>query len=346
MRELADWLTDLGVRSYRGGRWTAAGLSNLLQNPAYLGRVEFGKSSKSKYRQRNPGGKRIAKDKKDWTIIADAHDALIDQDLFDAVGEKLTRNRGNTGPRKVNGSFALKGMVKCNRCGAPMHGYVEKGVRKYLCGKYKQSAGACERLVVNEKELLREVLKQIREKWLDPLGDIGREQIRSAMRDILKEDDQTESVMKGQLQKIETELKRLDRRLADVSADMIPRIEKRLRAAEDDHAALLDRMKAKQAQPQTVELIESRIAAAIQWLDNLESLVESDYDARELNEALRTLVTEIRCEIDRRPVCEGAKKHTCELTGGMIHIRPSGLGLPFGDLLNHPKATWDKSPHE
>jgi alkylation response protein AidB-like acyl-CoA dehydrogenase len=31
---------------------------------------------------------------------------------------------------------------------------------------------------------------------------------------------------------------------------------------------------------------------------------------------------------------EGAKKHACELTGGIIHIRPSGLGLSFGDSLS------------
>ena len=63
-----------------------------------------------------------------WTVVKNAHEALVDQGTFDAVQAKIQRRRRRPGQgyrthTKGNGdAYLLTGLVYCQHCGRKMHG--------------------------------------------------------------------------------------------------------------------------------------------------------------------------------------------------------------------------------
>ncbi len=331
LREISDWLFSRGVLSSRGTKWTATGLSHLLRNPVYLGRVEYNKSSTSRHKQFNPNKNRIENEPKDWIVILDAHPWLVTQKQFDRVAEIMNGNRRRTGRKGKNGTFALKGLVKCGSCGHSMNGWADQKVsppvRKYLCSNYTLNGG-CERLNVNEDELLRKVLFVLKEQFFAPLGGAGRQEIREAMERQLTQHNAAQVVDDSQLQKLKSSLNQAQRRLAEVSQDMVRHVETRIRELETQIAAMEDRKRERDKTPKSIELVEQRIDDAMGWLDKLESIVDVDYDPALVGQLLAQFVTEIRVDVVRVPMKEGSRKHVSKLVGGAVHVRPDGI-LPL-----------------
>ena len=115
---------------------------------------------------------------------------------------------------------------------------------------------------------------------------------------------------------------------------MVKRIEAKIRDAESELALLRDQQKQQSSATASVDVIEERIGPAMGWIDQLEDLVDTDYDPNAVLEAVREFITEIRVDMERKPIREGGRKHVCTLLGGTIHVRPSGLSIPFTELLS------------
>lgn len=327
LRELTDWLDARGIRSARGGRWSVESLAKLLRNEHYLGRSTYGRSSSSKYQRSNPTGKRRKFDRDDWIVVPDTHEALVDQETFDTVQERLKSNRRNTGPKARNGTFALKGLVKCGACGSPMHGHVQRGVRKYLCYRYLQSAESCQRYVVNEREVLRQVLAVLREQvfeWL--FTEEALDRLRLRMREILQRPQQGTALVEGHLAKVQGQLEQARRRLCEVPADMIPHVSGRIRELETHEAKLADQLAgARQPVERQVDVVTKRVEAAMEWLPRIEALVDTDYDPATVRKMLAEFVTEIRCNVRRQRISETGWKHWSILEGGKVHFKLAGF---------------------
>src|SRR5262249_51100084 len=87
-------------------------------------------------------------------------------------------------PRESRGYALSGGLLRCGRCGAPMHGMTRvttyKGRRSeyrvYICDGYKTTVGKCRAYSVAENKILPTLLRVVNEHYLAPgrLDDLER----------------------------------------------------------------------------------------------------------------------------------------------------------------------------
>ncbi|EMI18684.1 TnpX site-specific recombinase, partial [Rhodopirellula maiorica SM1] len=113
---------DRGIISSRGKQWTGHGVVELLKNERYLGHMIYGQRCSSKYKTKdNPRGKVQVLPRDQWTIIRNTHPAIVSVQVFNAVQDRLKKNRSNTAPTSKN-RYALTGLIYCGACGHRMLG--------------------------------------------------------------------------------------------------------------------------------------------------------------------------------------------------------------------------------
>lgn len=161
MSTIADKLNAMGIPSPVNGNWAAEGLSTLLANVHYIGKVRWNYRATVK---RVEGGEvRISRPRtEDCLIYEGKQPAIIEQELWDAVQErrgKIPRNKKNT-----DGFNPLAGILYCE-CGRVMVGrpYKNKGVTfcepRFLCSKQRDCGNASCRM----SEVMDEVVKVLTE---------------------------------------------------------------------------------------------------------------------------------------------------------------------------------------
>ena len=134
---LALWLNSQGFRTRNTKRlqdgsgsenagprlFTTASVRNILHNPFYTGRV----------RHRDQ-------------LLPGAHEALVSQDVFDAVQVALRRNSGRSEtlhPRPER-EYLLKGLIRCAHCLMPMWAQTYNNGHRYYRQQYgSRGAGYC-----------------------------------------------------------------------------------------------------------------------------------------------------------------------------------------------------------
>jgi len=131
-------------------------------------------------------------------------------------------------------------------------------------------------------------------------------------------------IIKSQIRAIETKLAKMERRLVEVDADMVPKVSKQIREAEEELARLNDKVAEKETPAENqLSLAESRIDAAMGWLERLEEIAETEYDPKLVRDAIQQMVREIKVDMVREPM--GKRKHRSKLLGGVIHFRITGM---------------------
>jgi len=334
LRQLSRWLSDAGVSSPKGSRWTSTGLSMLLKNERYLGYMVYGQRTSSKYKTAgNPNGKMQMKPRDQWLIVQNTHPPIVTQQEFDAVQAAMTSNTAKTCPNP-GGATALSGLLKCGRCGRGMFADRFNGTASYTCYSYRERPGECKRYNVTEREALREILVQLRTQFFDKyLTDANVERIKSAMRDRLSGKRADAAVVEGHLQRNEAQLQQAKRRLIEVDADMVRHVTERIRELENSRDVLLSQVETmKQPADIQVGAVEQRITAAIDWLAKLEALVDTDYSGPLVNQMLRQFIDKVELVIERVQWGKTGKRHKCKLVGGTVFFRLNGLPSGFGSL--------------
>lgn len=94
--------------------WSAGTVIRILKNPIYTGVLIQGKETTPSYKVH----KRIAKDKSEWTVIEDSHEAIISEIDFDSVQKVLKCDTRRSPDDKAVGLFS--GMLFCGDCRATM----------------------------------------------------------------------------------------------------------------------------------------------------------------------------------------------------------------------------------
>ena len=119
-RQIAATLNENKIPSpseYAGGttvgQWSGERISEMLQNETYLGNMVQGRRVKVSYKSK----KSLRRKREDWIVVAQTHEAIIDQATFDAVS-RLLDSRRHTRNRTYD--FSLKGLVFCHECGHPL----------------------------------------------------------------------------------------------------------------------------------------------------------------------------------------------------------------------------------
>ena len=129
-KKLLDYLNNMGYRSKRGRCFGKNSLSSILTNEKYVGRYVF-----NKRKEKTIDGKRnhTLKPKEEWIVIEGGIPAIIDQNTFDLVQDKLSRNKRKSGSFKAKETYLLSGLIFCGECGEAMHG------NRHLDGRKKSN---------------------------------------------------------------------------------------------------------------------------------------------------------------------------------------------------------------
>lgn len=140
--------------------WSAGTVIRVLKNPIYTGVLVQGKETTPSYKVH----KRVTKDKDEWTVIEDSHEAIISKIDFDSVQKVLKCDTRRSPGGKAVGLFS--GMIFCGDCGASMvRKTVPAGEKKYvyyICSAHKQDKSCSPHRIRDNalEEIVLDSLKQ------------------------------------------------------------------------------------------------------------------------------------------------------------------------------------------
>ncbi len=138
MKELRDWLNKNGIRNKLGKPLNYNSIQHMLKNRRYIGEYQ--------YRD---------------ILVPDGIPAIVPQDLFDRVQEKIERNKKAPARHKAEDDYLLTTKLFCGYCGAYLCG--ESGKSRngtihhyYKCVSVKKKRTDCKK-------------KPVRKQWLEDL---------------------------------------------------------------------------------------------------------------------------------------------------------------------------------
>lgn len=127
-QSIATYLGRLGIKTAKGLKdWKAQTISRMIQNPVYVGQVRYRISQII-------NGKREVRPQKEWIIVSEAHEPLVNDLLWYDAQKKF--NSSLRAP-KVKLDFSpceLAGLIVCAKCGRKM-------IRQYCVQNYKKTNG-------------------------------------------------------------------------------------------------------------------------------------------------------------------------------------------------------------
>ena len=114
--------------SSKGGRWSEYTVGYILKNRAYVGDVVYNKRSKKERPYKAPEALGKTSDdiciindynkEEDWIIAENAHEPLIERELFNKIQTMISTKSRRKGIRSNTSLFA--GIAKCAKCGTGM----------------------------------------------------------------------------------------------------------------------------------------------------------------------------------------------------------------------------------
>lgn len=140
---IAKKLDELGIKPLRSDNWSPAAISDMLENPVYIGKIRW--NSKKTIKKISDGkivkSRPINRDKDDVILVDGMHEAIIDTELFQAAQER----RGNSPKIKrfteLQNPFA--GLLYCSTCGSAM------SYKKYK--NHSKANNMCEQMLCNRQ---------------------------------------------------------------------------------------------------------------------------------------------------------------------------------------------------
>jgi site-specific DNA recombinase len=133
MTEIRDWLNEHELKNTRGQKMTFNSVQHMLSNHRYIGEFRF----------------------RD-VVVPDGIPAIVPQDLFDRVQEKLAKNKKAPARHKAEDDYLLTTKLFCGYCGAYLCG--ESGTshtnvvhRYYKCVSVKKKRVECHKKPVKKE---------------------------------------------------------------------------------------------------------------------------------------------------------------------------------------------------
>lgn len=176
---VAKWLNRNGYRrkprqNGRLGTFTADIVKNILDNPAYAGKIVHRRFTMENIEGTRGETRHVKHDK--FQVFDGQHEALVSQETWDAARAKREATAGKPlehyGPKYVH---VLSGLIKCPGCGSSMYGFMNRRKRKdgagytelpyYICKHARGTTGTdCpSKLRVREEILDAQVYEVVRQ---------------------------------------------------------------------------------------------------------------------------------------------------------------------------------------
>ena len=184
--------------------WSAGTVIRILKNPIYTGVLIQGKETTPSYKVH----KRIAKDKSEWTVIENSHEAIISGIDFDSVQKVLKCDTRRSPDDKAVGLFS--GMLFCGDCGASMvRKTVPAGEKKYVyyvcsahkqdksCSPHRMRDAALEEIVLDSlRQHIREVVNMSELLDITDTAPLRTAQAQKVQRQLDKKREEYEKLQK------------------------------------------------------------------------------------------------------------------------------------------------------
>jgi site-specific DNA recombinase len=140
--------------------WSTITISNMLKNPVYVGDMAQGRNRVKSYKIH----KIEAVPEKDWIVVQNTHEPIIDRKAFEKVKQLLKRDT-RTSPKQKQ-LYLFSGFLRCADCGRAMSRIASKELYVYYqCGTYKSlSKKACTMHSIKSTRLEAAVLYAIRQQ--------------------------------------------------------------------------------------------------------------------------------------------------------------------------------------
>lgn len=161
--DIAKKLNMFGYRTKRNGMFQNRTVKYILQNPFYIGTVVWNKMDHAT---------REIKDKSEWIVKEDCHEALIDKEQFAKAQELLQCHVGKKRKRPTSTyRHWLSGMLICSSCGNRLvKAYTSSaGNVSFQCTGYNHGACSVSHMITESK--LKPVIEETLEKVLSG-GDV------------------------------------------------------------------------------------------------------------------------------------------------------------------------------
>lgn len=199
--------------------WGQTYIRTILQNEMFIGSMVQGRQHTPSYRTK----KRVKKEKEDWIVVPDMHEAIISKELFDQAQKSLHSRRIEphaNSPHHTDPDV-FSGLFRCEACGTAMRKH-RTGNGKYVyyvCGRHHQQGKfACSSHYINCDVITRIVQEDIKRNAVLFSGDTERA-IKELMERKCSEDEKRLSQMKSELVSSRKQLGALDTKLRRVYED-------------------------------------------------------------------------------------------------------------------------------
>jgi site-specific DNA recombinase len=201
-KSIADKLTSQGYQAREGRPFAAYTVERILKNPALKGTLIYGR----KPRKGNPAMNLVE--------IPAFFPAILSDEEWQRLSQRRSI-RGEASKGKAQSSeYLLSGIAKCGHCGGPMTGkvgysYKGKQYRNYYCSRSGKSRSLCS---VSNGHSAAKLEKAI----LEYLGEFSNPiKVRQYLAAAEKQDTE----------KYEVELKRVEKRLADLDTQFLTQLD-------------------------------------------------------------------------------------------------------------------------
>ncbi|MDP4183242.1 MAG: recombinase family protein [Bacillota bacterium] len=125
----SNYINNMIIRETK--YWTNSTIRKILSNNVYLGIMSQGKQKTESFKCK----KKVTNSPKDWIVVEDSHEPIIDREIWDNV-QKLLSVRKRSMENGANHIFS--GIIKCRDCGRYMSlGRKTNGYQYFVCGTYK-----------------------------------------------------------------------------------------------------------------------------------------------------------------------------------------------------------------
>lgn len=150
-KKIAVKLNEMGIRSYTDKPWTSYSVLNVLKNRVCIGNIEWKKKTYRKSKNKDKIRETSGNPESEWIICENAHEPIIDKELFQKARMKLRERYHVPYKTKITNPFA--GLIICKKCGASMvyRPYGEKAPH-IVC--YKSCGNKSSKFVLVEDKIL------------------------------------------------------------------------------------------------------------------------------------------------------------------------------------------------
>jgi DNA invertase Pin-like site-specific DNA recombinase len=318
--------------------WQKTTIRAILCNRKYLGEMTWNARHDGKYSDLSNGTTRTCDQRiprrrnrpEDWVIVSNAHEPLVDREVFEKAQQRLVENKTMTSPARKSGGFVLSGLLACGHCGWKLIGTTQQGKRFYKCGRYHQEGKrGCQCNLVMEAKVLPAVVRKLHDEFLAPI--LNPENLERVRVELHRQAAETSGANAGTTDRLRRRIEELHGQIQQgnfnltvLPPDRLAGVIASLRTLEAERDRLVRELEALHKVANVGEM-EAELRAAEEDLRHLRDVL-LDSKPEELREVLRHLVERIELFFEHRPL---RGKTRALFRKGVIRLRPpADVGAP------------------